>query len=192
MLMQEYSEKEQVGQKEIDNLHLGEKKKSVRKFNAALKACGKREPIAQLRKGLLLCTGIMRRMILRKDPTKVNFQLWKESLRSLSTHRKQTKHDTLIHMWFKGVRVHPKLAAIFGNLHGAWLYRRHNYEISLWLTRKYGLLNDTENVQVYGHFKFELSVTHMVLSLETWELQYWGDHGFFLHGFREPPRPGNT
>lgn len=96
--MQEYSEKEQVGQKEIDNLHLGEKKKSVRKFNAALKACGKREPIAQLRKGLLLCTGIMRRMILRKDPTKVNFQLWKESLRSLSTHRKQTKHDTLIHM----------------------------------------------------------------------------------------------
>lgn len=41
-------------------------------------------------------------------------------------------------------------------------------------------------------FKFELSAIHLVLTLETWELQYWGDHKFCIHGFRERPRPGNT
>lgn len=46
ILMQDYNEKQQVEWKEIENLHFGKiKKRSARKFDAALKVCGEREPI---------------------------------------------------------------------------------------------------------------------------------------------------
>lgn len=100
-LMQIYNEKEQVGQKEIQNIQFKEKKKA-RKHVTGLP--WKKE---KLRRGLIY-NGIKGKVPKTRSNT-AQLPNWKGLRESLLLER--NNKQKLLQMWFNEARLHPKLVA---------------------------------------------------------------------------------